>query len=209
MFTITISKPFGDCIIKVDRSSTAKTTITRCTCDSQNLNVEAYVKDGTLVFKGAEYVILNGKNTKLSGLKITTEEATAISTAIAESEADEKAEHAACRNNVNAIEGLKEIEAAIAEHDKYHRDFNRRMENENLSSIGIPQPKSDITALKAKYPRAVAYLMADGYSNAANDSKVSAGEKAVKRIVNGEDYTAAIADMEAEWKASCAEHVWD
>ena len=209
MFTLTIAKPFGDCIIKVDRSSTANTTITRCKCESQNFNAEAYIKDGILAFKGIECIILNGKKTKLSGLKITAEEATAITNAIAESEAEENAEYNLRQNSINAIEGLKEIEAAIDEHDKYHRDFNRRMENENLSSIGIATPKSDIEALKTLYPRATAYLKALSFSNGANYARRSAGDKAVKRIVNGEDYTTVIADMESEWSASCAEHVWD
>lgn len=110
---------------------------------------------------------------------------------------------------IEAIEGLEEIRAAQAAWDKYHDDFDRRMSDENLSSFGISPPKDDVAATKAKYPRAAAYLRAESYSYASNYAKSDAGHKALERIINGEEYTTALADMEKEWSDHCQEHLFD
>lgn len=61
----------------------------------------------------------------------------------------------------------------------------------------------------AQYPKAVAYLKAREYSRSENIAKASAGEVAVKKILDGEDYNAAITEMEAAWTKYCMDHAWD
>lgn len=71
------------------------------------------------------------------------------------------------------------------------------------------KPAVSITELYEKYPKAAAMLQAEAYSSASNVAKSSAGRKARERIIDGEDYTQVIADMEKEWTDYCDEHVWD
>ena len=124
-------------------------------------------------------------------------------------EAAEKAAAAARESKINAIEGLKELEAAINAQDDYHHEINRRFENEALSSILPAQPKANIKELKEKYPRAAAYIKAENWKYANNYAKVAAGQKALERIINGENHEQVLADMEAEWDAHREENMWN
>lgn len=127
----------------------------------------------------------------------------------AEKEATERAATER-KAKIAAIEGLKEIQDAIMEHENYRYKFNRMMEDEFNDGVNPPtKPQSDIGALKKKYPRAAAYLKADSYAMAANYAKAGAGSTARERIINGEDYEKVIADMEKEWSDYCNEHIWD
>ena len=125
-----------------------------------------------------------------------------------------KAEDEAARNKIreelakiDAIEGLAEIRDAIVEHNRYWEKFNYAVEH---GTGKLPaKPKTDADDLMKKYPRAAAYLKAEGYANAANDAKAIAGKKARERIINGEDYDKVIADMEGEWKSYCNKNIWD
>ena len=128
---------------------------------------------------------------------------------LADKKAAEKAAAEAREAKINAIEGLKELKAAINEQDDYHHEINRRFENEALSSILPAQPKTNIKELKEKYPRAAAYIKAENWKYANNYAKAAAGQKALERIINGENHEQALADMEAEWSAHCQEHMWD
>ena len=127
----------------------------------------------------------------------------------AEKEATEKAA-AERKAKIDAIEGLKELEAAIAEHENYHYKFNRMMEDEGNDGVNPPiRPQSNIRELKLKYPRAAAYIEAKSYEYSANYAKSGAGRNACERIINGEDYEQVLADMEKEWSDYCNEHIWD
>lgn len=107
-----------------------------------------------------------------------------------------------------AIPGLAEIQAARDDVDKWRSEFERSFAD--VGGLGVrPRPQYDFDALYAKYPRAAAYLKADGMALAAHDVKAAAGRKARERIINGEDGSEALADAEAEWAAYCAEHIWD
>lgn len=111
---------------------------------------------------------------------------------------------------IEALEGLSELERAIAEHREYQKDFERMMDDECNDGLCAPKrPISDIAELKEKYPRAAAYLKAEDYSLAANAKKSSAGHKALERIIDGGDYKSIIADMENEWADYCNAHMWD
>lgn len=114
------------------------------------------------------------------------------------------------REKINAIEGLKEIRAAIDDIERYREEFNAMMDDEFNDGVFPPKkPTANISELKAKYPRAVAYIKAEEYSFADHHVKSEAGKKAIDRIINGEDYAAVITDMEAEWGNFCAKHMWD
>lgn len=128
---------------------------------------------------------------------------------IAEQEA-QRAAAAAREAKIAAIEGLKEIKTAIYDRQRYRREFNAMMDDEFNDGARAPKlPTADVDALLAKYPRAAAYIKAESYSYAAHDVKSMSGAKAIEKIINGEDYAAALADMEAEWSAYVNEHMWD
>jgi general stress protein 26 len=118
-------------------------------------------------------------------------------------EADRKAK-------IDAIEGLAEIKNAIAEHEEYHYKFSKMMDDEYNDGANPPHcPLSDVTALRAKYPRADAYIKAESYSCSSQFAKSDVGKKALVRIINGEDFESALADMESEWSAYCSQHIQD
>lgn len=109
---------------------------------------------------------------------------------------------------IAAIEGLEEIRDARADLAAWHEEFNASFND--VGGLGVrPKPEYDFDALNAQYPRAAAYLAAEAFEYAANYAKSAAGKKAKERIINGEDYKQAIADMEAEWKEHCEKHIWD
>ena len=108
---------------------------------------------------------------------------------------------------IGEIEGLFEIKDAIAEREKFLKEYNDAVEN-GTGILPAP-PKTDIKALMDKYPRASAYLKAENYMKPANFMKSDAGIRARDRIVNGEDYEKVISDMESEWKSFCEKHMWD
>ncbi len=111
--------------------------------------------------------------------------------------------------NAEKIKGLNELENAINAWSNYYRERERRWEDEALSSFLPAEPEADIEELKAKYPRAAAYIRAENYRYASHYAKAAAGKRAMERITAGEDHDMVIAEMEAEWTAHCEEHVWD
>lgn len=127
----------------------------------------------------------------------------------AEKAAKEAADKAR-QNKIEAIEGLKEIRAAINAQARYREELVQMMEDEDNDGIRPPKrPDPDIAALKAKYPRAAAYIKAENYSCAEHYAKADAGRAALEKIINGGDFAQAIADMEHEWSAYCRDHIWD
>ena len=113
------------------------------------------------------------------------------------------------KRKIESIDGLKELENAIYEHEFYHDEFEKRMQNENFSSFAPKKPKSNIVELKVKYPRAAAYLLAKSWYHANNDVKSDAGKKALERIINGENYESVLKDMDDEWSTYCSKRIWD
>lgn len=111
---------------------------------------------------------------------------------------------------IDAIEGLKELEAANEALLNYREAFNRAIENDDAIFPSKPSVTPEgIEALRKKYPRAAAYRKAEAGSLAANYVQASAYKKALERIINGDDYEKALADADAEWKAYLDEHIWD
>ena len=121
----------------------------------------------------------------------------------------EEAEYNARQAKINAIEGLAEIEANEAELRSWHNELNRKMESPDgvLSMRGCP--KDMVAELEERYPRAAAYRKARRDANSANYEISAIGRKAVERIINGEDYSAVLADMESEMDKFTLSHAWD
>lgn len=123
----------------------------------------------------------------------------------ARAEADRiRAEREARRD---AIPGVKLIEKAREEWDKWHDDTVRAIDNGD--GIRPAEPNVNIEELKEQYPQAAALLKAESYSRSTNYAKASAGSKARERIIDGEEYTQVIAEMEQEWTNYCRKHMWD
>lgn len=111
---------------------------------------------------------------------------------------------------IQAIPGLAEIERARADLTAWHEEWEASFDGEGGGGIGVrPKPKYDLRSMYDQYPKAVAYLNAREYSRSENIAKASFGEVAVRKILNGEDYNAAITEMEAAWAKYCMDHAWD
>jgi hypothetical protein len=111
--------------------------------------------------------------------------------------AAEKAEREA-RRPENIIAGLSELRSAIDKIAAYDAAYNRAWESGDVRYPNAPD--IDLDNLKAKYPRAAAYLKAEDWSCATHYAKSVAGDKARRRILAGEDYVKVIEDMEKEWE---------
>lgn len=113
---------------------------------------------------------------------------------------------------IDAIEGLRELEAAIGEAEHYRELFDASFEGEyaigGMVSVPMPDPKA-IPRLMERYPRAAAYLKARAWSESYNLDKSGAGQTALERIIDGDDYKAAIADMDQAFSRAVEEHIWD
>lgn len=99
---------------------------------------------------------------------------------------------------INAIEGLDAIRKAMHQEYLYDKAFNRMMESEDGCINPPAPPKVSSDELKQEYPRAAAYIKADDWATSSNMERRIPGKKALERIINGEDYNIAIADMDAE-----------
>lgn len=126
-------------------------------------------------------------------------------------EAAEKArEKAERQTKIDVIEGLRELTDAYLDLKRYRDEFNAMMDDEYNDGARPPKkPEANIKELRERYPRADACIKAQDWEHASHFMKAAAGRKAMQRIIDGEDYAQAIADMEAEWSAYCMKHMWD
>ena len=132
-----------------------------------------------------------------------------VAALLAERDAGIRAEHAR-QAKIDAIPGLREIEAARADLASWQLDFSASFDGEGGGGVGVrPKPKYDMDAMYAKYPRAKAYLEAQEFAASENDAKSAAGQKALEAIINGENHEQAIHTMNSEWAAYCESHLWD
>lgn len=128
----------------------------------------------------------------------------------ARAEQDAAKARAERETKIQEIPGLAEIEHARADLAAWHEEWEASFEGEGGGGIGVrPKPKYDLKSMYAQYPKAVAYLNAREYSRSENIAKANFGEVAVKKILDGEDYNAAITEMEAAWAKYCMDHAWD
>ena len=95
----------------------------------------------------------------------------------------------------DVIEGLAEIRAAITAWVNYHQakaEFERGLRD--FADVPAYDPRK-VDALKAKYPRAAAYLEAERWVKSSVFVKVRLGTRACERILAGEDYNTVLDDM--------------
>ena len=96
---------------------------------------------------------------------------------------------------IDAIEGLGEIRAAIKSWVNYHR-AKQEFERGEREFEDVPAHKpGEVDALRAKYPRAAAYLEAERWISTENPIKVRLGSRAMEKILDGEDPEAVIQEM--------------
>jgi hypothetical protein len=121
---------------------------------------------------------------------ITTDEANKLN-ALLEAIRDAKdADHEA--KLAANVPGLDILRAALEDEGRYHRQFNRMMENEQNDGVNPPSPvKVRYNDVAEQYPRAAMYLKAESYSNASHYAKSGAGSKAMELIENGGDLSEA------------------
>lgn len=113
------------------------------------------------------------------------------------------------QDRIDAIPGLKELKDAIEDLRKWNEEFEQNWERGD-SGVGLrPRPQYDLDAMRAKYPRATGYLAAESMALSPNYVKAASGQKALNRIIEGEDHVQALADAKAEWDAYVQEHIWD
>lgn len=128
---------------------------------------------------------------------------------IEEQKAIEEQKHLERLKKINAIEGLQELEDASIAWKKYYSDYRHFIED-GAEGKAPKKPEASLEELVRKYPRANAYMKAESYAySSSNNARAAAGKKALERILNGEDYKQAIADMKKEWRDYCEEHVFD
>lgn len=122
-----------------------------------------------------------------------------------------KQEYLAYKASVEAIEGLKEIETAMYSWAEWNKKFRKSFDGEYaVGGMGIESPvytEDVINSLKAKYPRATAFLKAESWSNASHYYKSRLGEDAKHRIAAGEDYKKVISEIETKWEEYRAENI--
>ena len=111
------------------------------------------------------------------------------------------------QERIAAIEGLKEIQDAIEDLNRWHYEFEKSFED--VGGLGVrPMPDYDIKAMRAQYPRADAYLKAEEEAMKSNYELSAIGRKALEEVIFG-DYVQAITTMDAEIKAFVDRHIWD
>ena len=101
------------------------------------------------------------------------------------------------------IPGLRKLEAAREDVNRYFEQFSEMMEDENNDGVRPPKP-IDINLVKVleeKYPIATAYLKAESYEYSSWYVKSGAGRTAKEKLLNEENYIIVMADMEKEVEA--------
>lgn len=112
------------------------------------------------------------------------------------------------QKKIDSIEGLRTLQSALNDMEKWHDEFHKSFED--VGGLGVrPKPQYDIEELKRQYPGAAAYLLAESWMYSDHDVKSDAGRKAKEKIINGEDYNAAIQTMKEEWQQYVQEHMMD
>lgn len=95
----------------------------------------------------------------------------------AERDAAKKRDAREYQEKIDAISGLKEIRAALADLEAWDEEFNANMERGD-SGVGLrPRPQYDMDAMRAKYPRAAAFLEAEKMSHSPHYAKPPQAEK--------------------------------
>lgn len=101
------------------------------------------------------------------------------------------------QNFRNSIPGIKDLEAAKAEQAAFDEAYKLAL-NYGIGKFPA-EPESDLDALEAQYPMAVALLYAEMYRDSANAAKAALGQKAVNNILDGADWALEVEEMKKQW----------
>lgn len=112
--------------------------------------------------------------------------------------------HYVIDNPFEDIEGLKEIILAQQEWVQWKQEVDKQIHADHFNPP--PEPKTDLFELYKKYPFAYTYLVVYDYAISEHPGRAEAGNKALHRILCGEDYRQVLNDMEYDWETYCAEH---
>lgn len=106
-------------------------------------------------------------------------------------------------NRFNRIPGLRELEAALADEDRYQDEFVRMMEDENNDGVRPPhRPQVSSTEVAAQYPLAALYVQVRDASHSAHPAKATAYGAVRDAIEAGASLTEArqmLTEAEAQW----------
>lgn len=177
----------------------------------QKMSVEEFVRSAAIIRSGDRcgslHVAKSDAREFLDAIKSRKSEIMAY--LLAQETAQQQAADARAAK-IAAIPGLRELQAAHSEAERYEMAFSRMMEDESNDGVCPPKaPTCSVSELSARYPRASAYLTAEDWSCASNYIKAGAGAKALERIINGEDHEQVLEDMRSEWSKYCEAHLWD
>jgi len=102
--------------------------------------------------------------------------------------------------------GVTEIHRVAAMWDKYRQDQKRAEESETYTAT-VAMPTIKTADVLSANPVGAAYVQAENYIMASNYMKSAAGRRAMEAIMDGKDYTEAIAQMEAEWTEAATKSI--
>lgn len=166
------------------------------------------IRDGATMGKPGAIYIANAKQaTKDNMLDEIKARKPEILKHFADERARKEAEVAERKAKIDAIPGLKEINAAIDDLAAWRREFNASFDD--VGGLGVrAKPEYDLDAMMAQYPQAAAYIKAEEYAHKTNYELSSIGKRALEGVING-NWEEAIDQMNKELKAFTDRHFWD
>ena len=169
------------------------------------------IRDGEMMGKpGALFIARQDavmRDRMLDEIKARKPEILAYFAAEREAKRDAKAEREA---KIKAIEGLEDIQNAIADLAAWQREFNASFDGEYaVGGLGVRDyPHYDIDAMMQRYPQAAAYLRAKEYADKQNTELSIIGEKALNAVIDG-NWQSAMEQMDKDVDEFTRRHMWD
>ena len=169
------------------------------------------IRDGAAMGKPGALLIARQnavlRDKMLDEIKTRKPEILAYFAAEREAKSNAKAEREA---RIKAIDGLAEIQNAIADIAAWRREFNASFEGDDaIGGLGVREcPHYDVDAIMKRYPQAAAYLRAKEYADKENVELSIIGKKALDAVINGE-WQNAMEQMDKDIDAFTEKHMWD
>lgn len=169
------------------------------------------IRDGATMNKpGSLYIARQREVTKDNMLdEIKARKAEILAYFAAEREARVNA-RAAREAKIKAIEGLSDIQAALADLAAWRREFSASFDGEGaIGGLGVRKmPGYDIDGMMQRYPRAAAYIRAKEYADKENSELSRIGSRAMDGVIDG-DWQSAMRQMEKDLDEYADRHLWD
>lgn len=106
--------------------------------------------------------------------------------------------------------GYDELISAINDENRYTREFDHMMDDEDNDGVNPPHPiKRSSSDVAKQYPAASAYHKAECWEMSSNYIKSGIGTRGKKAMLSGENYHLVVESMEKEWTDYCNQHVFD